>query len=255
MVRSAVRICGANPPREKHDRCNGVWSPNSDVRGGARCVPDVRGMCAGHSRDGRRRPKKGIPFAPNHGSVVVMQTKTHDLAAHLRAKGPPRRSKLFRWLRGEYRTLATVLNGPEPDWIEAAAGVAAKGLVGANGKPPTPNALRQMWQRVRRDEEKEQAERLAKRIARGTPNRSPRQSAGRHEVAPAPHRGPAPVRAPEPAHHLPRATTQTVPSEQGAPASTPPKRLTIDDLPPEAKAQLDKLRAGLTDWDRRRHGI
>ena len=204
-------------------------------------------MCAG-SR------KKGIPFAPNRGSVVVMQTTTTDLATDLKAKGPARRSKLFRWLRGEYRKLAPVLNGPEPDWIEAAAGIAAKGVLGANGKPPTPNALRQMWQRVRRDEEKEQAERLAKRVARKAPNRSPQQSAGRHEVVPATPRVLPPVRVPEPAHHPPLAAAQTVASEQGAPASTPPKRLTVEDLPPEAKAQLDKLRKGLTDWDRRRHG-
>ena len=195
-----------------------------------------------------------IPFAPNGASLSGMSKPKPQVAVNLEKAGPPGRSALSQWLRKDYVHFAKTLNGPSPNWVKLAAEAEQAGHVGTNGKAQSPGALRKMWLRLRKEMEQAEAERLAKRVARKSPNRSPRQTAGRHEVAPVTHRDPAPVRTPEPAHHPPLAATQTVPSAQGAPVPTPSKRLTVEDLPPEARAQLDKLRKGLTDWDRRRHG-
>ena len=220
---------------------------------------DGRRVDAGWTRAAEKKwfagVRREIPFAPNPVSFSAMAKKQTPFAAALRDVPPAYRSDLYNWLRGKYRDLAKLANKPKPNWTEIAAKVAAEGPIGANGQAVVPNNLRRMWLRLDRDMKQEEAERLAKRVTRKTPNRSPRQTAGRHEVVPATPRVLTPVRVPEPAHHPPLAAAQTVASEQGAPASTPPKRLTVEDLPPEAKAQLDKLRKGLTDWDRRRHGI
>ena len=183
-----------------------------------------------------------------------MARKQTRFAAALKGQTPPRTSDLYGWLRSRHREVAALINRRTRDWTKIATEVAAEGVVGANGQPASPDALRKMWSRVDRDVKQEEAERSAKRVARKAPNRSPQQTAGRHEVVPAMPRTLTPVRVPEPAHHPPLAAAQTVASEQGAPAPTPAKRLTVEDLPPEARAHLDKLRKGLTDWDRRRHG-
>ncbi len=183
-----------------------------------------------------------------------MTRKQTKFAAALKGHTPPRTSDLYGWLRSRHREVAALINRRTRDWTKIATEVSAEGVVGANGRPASPDALRKMWSRVDRDVQQEQAERMAKRVAWKIPNRSPRQTAGRHEVAPETHRASAPVRAPEAAHHPQLAAAQTVASEQGAPAPARSGRITVEDLTPEAKAQLDKVRKGLIEWDRRRHG-
>ncbi len=90
-------------------------------------------------------------------------------------------------------------------------------------------------------------------VRRKPPNRSPQQTAGRHEVARTTHRVPAPVRAPEPAHHPPEA--RSLPGSAQRPQAPAPKsKLRLEDLPPEARAQLEKLDRGLAEFDRKRFG-
>lgn len=89
----------------------------------------------------------------------------------LEAKGPARRSALYRWLHAHHAALSRSLDRPDRSWVEAAALVEAEGLFGANGKPISPKALRQMWLRVARDVERERAAKLAEPY-RPKPHRS-----------------------------------------------------------------------------------
>ena len=75
----------------------------------------------------------------------------------LEAKGPARRSALYRWLHAHHAALSRSLDRPDRSWVEAAGLITAEGLFGANGKPISPKALRQMWLRVVRDVERERA--------------------------------------------------------------------------------------------------
>ena len=182
-----------------------------------------------------------------------MAKKQTSFAAALKEVPPAYRSDLYKWLRGKYRELAALANKPKPNWTEIAAKVAAESPVGANGQPVVPNNLRRMWLRVDRDMKQEEAERLAKRVARKTSNRSPRQTAGRHEVVPPTHRAATPVKALEPAHHPPQARSS--PSSAPRPQAPAPKsKLRLEDLPPEARAEFEKLDRGLAEFDRKRFG-
>ena len=75
----------------------------------------------------------------------------------LEAKGPARRCALYRWLHAHHAALSRSLDRPDRSWVEAAGLITAEGLFGANGKPISPKALRQMWLRVVRDVERERA--------------------------------------------------------------------------------------------------
>ena len=176
-----------------------------------------------------------------------------QVAANLEKAGPPGRSALSQWLRKDYVHLAKTLNGPFPNWVKLAAEAEQAGQVGTNGKAQSPGALRKMWLRLRREMELEEAAKLERRGARAAPNRSPVQTAGRHDVTLPTHRIPAPVRAPEPAHHPPEA--RSLPGSAQRPQAPAPKsKLRLEDLPPEARAQLEKLDRGLAEFDRKRFG-
>lgn len=175
------------------------------------------------------------------------------LASRLRKAGPPGRSNLFYWLYDQYDAVAERLNGSTPNWVEVAASAEAAGALGTNGKPQSAHAMREMWLRVRRVVEREKAEQMERRLAKKAPNRSPQRSAGRHEAAPATSRDPAPVRAPEPAHHPPQA--RSLPGSAPRPQTPAPKsKLRLEDLPPEARAEFEKLDRGLAEFDRKRFG-
>ena len=198
--------------------------------------------------------RRDIPFAPNPVSLSAMAKKQTPFAAALRDVPPAYRSDLYNWLRGKYRDLAKLANKPKPNWTEIAAKVAAEGPISANGQAVVPNNLRRMWLRLDRDMKQEEAERLAKRVARIPPNRSPHHSAGRHEVVPATPRVLTPVRVPEPAHHPPLVAALPAPAARGAPVPPRPAQHAPEELTPEARARIDKLRSGMAERDRRRHG-
>ena len=91
-------------------------------------------------------------------------TNVSTITRALKARGPARRSELYKWLRANHAKLRPLLDGPERSWLAAAELIAAEGMVGATGKPASPKALRQMWLRVSRDVERvrEQAAAAAK---------------------------------------------------------------------------------------------
>ena len=182
-----------------------------------------------------------------------MARKQTRLAAALKGQTPPRTSDLYGWLRSRHREVAALINRRTRDWTKIATEVAAEGVVGANGRPSSPDALRKMWARVDRDVRQEQAERVARRVAQKSPNRSPRQTSGRHEVVPPTHRAATPVKALEPAHHPPQARSS--PGSAPRPQAPAPKsKLRLEDLPPEARAEFEKLDRGLAEFDRKRFG-
>lgn len=78
-------------------------------------------------------------------------TDISEITRTLQARGPARRSALYTWLRANHAKLSSVLDSPDRSWLNAAAVLAAEGLVGATGQPASPKALRQMWLRVSRD--------------------------------------------------------------------------------------------------------
>ena len=100
-----------------------------------------------------------------------MARKKSSFARALKTHGPSRRSALHKWLLGQYESLADTLNGKAPDWVHAAAEAAAEGQTDANGRPPSPDTLRQMWGRVRRHVEKAEAAKGGGR-AKASPARS-----------------------------------------------------------------------------------
>lgn len=214
------------------------------------CLSRARAMLEACSQG----PKKGDSVRTERRQPPSMTKPKSLLASRLRKAGPPGRSNLFYWLYDQYDAVADRLNGPRPNWVEVAASAEAAGILGTNGKPQSAHAMREMWLRVRRVVEREKTEQMERRLAKKAPDRSPRRSAGRHEVTPAPHRVLAPSRPLEQAHHPPPIAAVSVPAARGGPVPARPAQHAIEELTPEAQAQIDKVRKGLTDWDRRRHG-
>ena len=253
--RSSTIICGRRRPRHQCEPAAGKSTTGAMVYGSLFSVSlrHPRRVPATSLRHPRRCGKKVIPFAPNGANLPSMSKPKPQVAANLEKAGPPGRSALSQWLRKDYVHLAKTLNGPYPNWVKLAAEAEQAGQVGTNGKAQSPGALRKMWLRVRREMEQAEADRLAKRAARTPPNRSPQQTAGRHEVAPATHRASTPVRAPEPGHHPPQA--RSLPGSAPRPQTPAPKsKLRLEDLPPEARAEFEKLDRGLAEFDRKRFG-
>ena len=225
-----------------------------------RCPPGVREASVKRLSPVREASAKKLVQGRNRDPVrteprqaAAMARKQTRFAAALKGQTPPRTSDLYGWLRSKHREVAALINRRTRDWTKIATEVAAEGVVGANGRPASPDALRKMWTRVDRDVMREQAERLARRAAQKSPDRPPRHSGGKHEVASTTHRAPTPVRAPEPAHHPPptRSPSGTAPR---ALAPAPKSKLRLEDLPPEARAEFEKLDRGLADFDRKRFG-
>ena len=197
--------------------------------------------------------KKLVPFAPNGASLPPMTKPKSPLALRLRKAGPPGRSSLYRWLYEQYDAVAERLNGSTPNWVEVAAGAEAAGVLGTNGKPQSPHAMREMWLRVRRVVEREKAEQMERRLARKVSNRAPRRATASHQPPATVHSAATPVRAPEPAHHPPPTRRPPGPAPRAL-APAPKSKLRLEDLPSEARAEFEKLDRGLAEFDRKRFG-
>ncbi len=182
-------------------------------------------------------------------------TKKHTrLAAALKAKAPPRRSDLHKWLLARHRELAPIINARAQDWKAIAAEVAAEGMVGANGRPASPDALRKMWLRVDRDVEREQADRIAVRVKRKPPNRSPSRPVGWQTPLAATHPTPS-VSTPGSPRSSPLSGTPAPPSHTPRPPVANQKsKLNLEDLPLHVREQFEKLDRGLAEFDRKRFG-
>lgn len=61
------------------------------------------------------------------------------------------RSPLYRWLRSRHDAFLDLMEEERPNWKKLAEGFAEIGLLSADGKPLSPEAVRHTWWRVRRD--------------------------------------------------------------------------------------------------------
>jgi hypothetical protein len=153
---------------------------------------------------------------------------TPRLVSGLRTRAHDGKSKLYRYLRREHRVLSKAIAQHDPSWASIAAEVAAANVMGRDGKPASPDAVRNIWARVCRDVEVEKAERKAARAKKGVqPSRLP--ATWKPTPVPSP-------RAADPARYAPPLPT---------PARSAPRELTE-----EAKATLAELDRQIAHRDR-----
>ena len=96
------------------------------------------------------------------------------LARRLEAHAHDGRSKLYQYLWRQHRALSKAMVRLNPSWASIAAEIAAAGIMGANGRPASPTAVRNVWWRVCRDVEARKRARQAERDKRGMqPSRLP----------------------------------------------------------------------------------
>ena len=162
-----------------------------------------------------------------------MARKKTSFAKAVQASGKSRRSPLHKWLLEQYDSLRDTLNGPAPNWVDAAAAAGLNGQVDAKGQPPSAHTLRMMWARVRREAEAAKASR-ADRFAKGAPQRSRAQASWQPTV----------VARPSPPPAVPRRKTNDLPpapidprSRIGMPGTDAPKP-----TPEEVQTRLAQLR-------------
>lgn len=72
------------------------------------------------------------------------------------------RSPLYRWLRARHDVFLKLMEEERPTWKTLAEGFAKEGLLSADGKPLSPEAVRHTWWRVRRDVAGKKAKRQPK---------------------------------------------------------------------------------------------
>ncbi len=253
-VKSAMRTrCG-----KKHDRCNGVWNPFLGVRemsarrprgirqSSAKRPRGVRGK-VGRDQKSRSRSHRTAPRC-GHGQKTDQVRRSPEGADPTEDVGPLRLVAVQASRGGSAHQQAHAGLDQDRDrggsrrggWRERAASITGRSAEDVvAGRSRREAGRGRALSKARRSESPQPLAPTDRWAARGGPCDASDPDASQ---------------GPEPAHHPPLAAAQTVASEQGAPAPTPAKRLTVEDLPPEARAQLDKLRKGLTDWDRRRHG-
>lgn len=159
------------------------------------------------------------------------------LKAELEKQADDGLSPLHAYMRANHEALSVSLDRPLAKWAEAAAAIAALGVVGSKGQVPTAEAVRSMWPRIKRQVAEAEQQKLQSQPNRKPPNRSPRTALPmpgiRAAASPAP-----PVRAPPPPPPLAQASSNS-PSDGTAPT-----------VSPEVQAKLDKLRGQLAKADR-----
>lgn len=84
------------------------------------------------------------------------------------------RSDMYRWLRNRHAAIAAVRQKHDPSWVGVAEELAAAGILGRKGKPPTRKTITKIWNRVCRDVASEAVQRLAcVPLAKGTGTHAP----------------------------------------------------------------------------------
>jgi len=87
-------------------------------------------------------------------------------------RGETRHSDLYRWLKLHYPTFSVSFARHRPSWILIADEIAAAGIVGIHGQRPSPNSVRQIWERVCRDIAESERARLTGTMGRKTTTRA-----------------------------------------------------------------------------------
>ena len=123
------------------------------------------------------------------------------------------RSDVYRWLRKRHARIAEARKKHNPSWVGVAQEIAAAGIVGRDGKPPTNATVSKIWKRVCHDIASEAVQRST-----GVPlpkgNRTHAPATWRPEQVPAqPARQPAQPTPSGPAS--PDRTAGTMPGVRG----------------------------------------
>ncbi len=107
----------------------------------------------------------------------MVEDNTPALTRRLEAHAHGGKSKLYQYLRGQHRALCRAIAKLDPTWASIAAEITAAGVMGSNGKPASPKAVRIAWWRVCRDVEADKELRQATKVRRGRhPSRLPATS-------------------------------------------------------------------------------
>ena len=148
---------------------------------------------------------------------------TPRLITGLKARAHDGRSKLYQYLRRQHRVLSATIAKHNPTWASIAAEVSEAGVMGSNGKPTSPDALRLMWKRVCRDVEAEKLLKVQRRAAEQDRGAQPSRLPSTWKPTPA-----EPPRAPPPPRVEPRHNTESPPLRE-------------EDLPEDVRANLAAL--------------
>lgn len=132
---------------------------------------------------------------------------TPRLVTGLKARAHDARSELYRYLRRRHRVLSNTIARHNPSWASVAAEVAAAGIMGAKGKPASPDALRLMWKRVCRDVDAGKAAGARRRTAEAARGAQPSRLPADWRPVPS-----EPPRAPPAPRRTPPDTTVSAPA-------------------------------------------
>ena len=80
------------------------------------------------------------PAAPNLAGALA--------AMELASRGPRRQSPLYQWLETNYDGLAAAFRRAPPSWTKLADYLTEHGVTGAEGRRPSPVAVRNAWFRL-----------------------------------------------------------------------------------------------------------
>ena len=182
-----------------------------------------------------------------------MKSPPPTISSILRKVREANQTPLYKWMATNHAKMAAAAaRGRVTVWTDLVRDFEALGLLDGHGKPPSVQSARKTWGRVKDDVEKARQE--ACRAARLSP-----PSRQRADWQPPSTGTPA-------SSSLPVSTIREFePNEEAAPrrraleppAHAPPsvsKKMTIEDLTPEARAQIESLRQDFAATDRKRFG-
>jgi hypothetical protein len=181
----------------------------------------------------------------------MSKDKSNQITATMKARAFPRHGELYRWLLKNHRLVEAGFKATGAGWDGLAAVVKEAGVAGRFGAAPNERSVRKVWLRVCADIEAAAAVRAA--AGKRRRNRSRSDSNWQPPLAEPPRTAPAlPYRRYEPEEELPPRRPSALPPTQAPPATSKP--MTIDDLTPEARAKIDRVKAELAEEDRKRFG-
>lgn len=163
------------------------------------------------------------------------------------------RSSLFVWMFDHHADLMTKDRSGRMPWTDLCADFVELGLKDGEGKLPTPKRAGATWRAVCAEIEA-QAKRAESEQRSAPPvHRSRRGETWTPPITEAP--APAHRTLPEPNRPEDRPTPRRPEAVPSAPtASSTTGSNPLDDLPPEAKAKIDRLRQAFAETDRKRFG-
>jgi hypothetical protein len=167
------------------------------------------------------------------------------------------RSSLFVWMIDHHADLMTKDRSGRMPWTDLCADFVELGLRDGEGKLPTPKRAGATWRAVCAEIEAqakraESEQRSAPPVHRSRESWTPPITGA---PAPAPASAPTHRTLPEPSQLEDRPAPRRPEAAPSAPtASSTTGSSPLDDLPPEAKAKIDRLRQAFAETDRKRFG-